>query len=371
MERATGRRRAWSGGRVTVQMGRVIRPVAVVLAFGLGLAAGALPGRDESPPREVERLQRQVAALEAERLARETRRAGEEPARAASPASPPAGQTRAATHGSLTAAAVDELDASSPPEPGGAPRTGRPAPAPRVGPAPASPVDAALERFYLYFDDPNPSGSRWERWRRLADDLRGMGSAGSEALMRVLDAASSSEERRAAARLLGQLRAAEALPLLQDVLDRDADVLLRRDAATALRRLRTPDAAPYLEALVRDSREDRYVRLSAASGLAQLGSSQGVAGLVRIFEESERDGRWRDTAFRALRSQKDERTLSFMRDLVASDAEVTYRLQAIRFVKDKSDRRALPALERVMVSAGEQPSLREAAAQAHAAILSR
>jgi HEAT repeat protein len=189
--------------------------------------------------------------------------------------------------------------------------------------------------------------------------------------MRVLDVAPSSEERRAAARLLGQLQAAEALPLLQDVLDRDSDVLLRRDAASALRRLGTPEATPYLEGLVRDSREDRYVRLNAAVGLAQLGQSQGVSSLVRIFEESERDGRWRDMAFRALRSQKDERALAFMRNLAASDAEVAYRLQAIRFVKERGDRAALPALERLMVSATEQASIKEAAAQAHAAILSR
>jgi HEAT repeat protein len=271
----------------------------------------------------------------------------------------------------VAAATSDDLDPSGPPESRGEPRAGRPAPAPGTRPAPASPVDAALERFYLYFDEPVTVGSAMERWRKLADDLRGMGAAGTEALMRVLEAGTSSDERRAAARLLGELRAPEALALLQDVLDRDGDVLLRRDVASALRRIGTAEAAPYMESLVRDSREDRFVRLSAASGLAQLGKSEGVTGLVKIFEESERDGRWRDMAFRALRSRRDQRTLAFMRDLVTSDAEVAYRLQAIRFVKAQGDRQALSALERVMQSPTEQPSIREAAAQAHAAILSK
>ena len=58
-----------------------------------------------------------------------------------------------------------------------------------------------------------------------------MGDAGTEALARVLASGTSSEERRTAAQLLGELQDPRALPLLQDVLDKDGDVLLRRAAA--------------------------------------------------------------------------------------------------------------------------------------------
>jgi hypothetical protein len=352
-------------------MGRLLWPLGLLVAFGFGMAAGALPGSHRSTSSEVARLRQQVDALSAELRTRDERRVDAGSSPGPWPGLDHGGRTRGSAHRTVAAATADDLDASSPPEPRGEARPGRPAGAPGGRPAPASPIDAALERFYLYFDDPKSGGSGWERWRQLAEDLRGMGAAATEALMRVLSAGTSSDERRAAARLLGELRAPEALPLLQDVLDRDADVLLRRDAAMALRRLGAQEAAPYMESLIRNSREDRFVRLSAASGLAQLGKSQGVSGLVKIFEESEADGRGRDLAFRALRSQKDEGTLAFMRDLVTSDAEVMYRLQAIRFLKGQGDQRALPALERLMQSPSEQPSIREAAAQARAAILSK
>ena len=59
--------------------------------------------------------------------------------------------------------------------------------------------------------------------------------------------------------------------------------------------------------------EDRFVRLSAAYGLAQLGKPHGVTGLVQIFDEATADGRGREVAFRTLASLNDERPLSFMR----------------------------------------------------------
>ncbi len=162
-----------------------------------------------------------------------------------------------------------------------------------------------------------------------------------------------------------------ALPLLQDILEKDSDVLLRRAAASALRRLDTPDSIPVLEALLANAGEDRFVRMSAAFGLAQLGRVQGLTGLIQIFEESNLDGRGRELAFRALTSLEDERALPFMRQLVTSGAEVSYRLQAIRFLEAQGDRQALLALQGLMQSPTEQPSIRDAAAQAYAAIARR
>jgi HEAT repeat protein len=123
-----------------------------------------------------------------------------------------------------------------------------------------------------------------------------------------------------------------------------------------------------MEHLLGNPSEDRFVRLSAAAGLAVSGRSAGVAGLTRIFEESTADGRGRDVAFRALASLKDERALPFMREIASSQVEPSYRLQAIRYLEARKDRQSLDALQLVMQSSHEQPSVRDAASQAYAAL---
>jgi HEAT repeat protein len=147
--------------------------------------------------------------------------------------------------------------------------------------------------------------------------------------------------------------------------------LLRRAAAAGLRRLQTPESLPVMEQILQDPRGDRFVRLSAAFGLAEAGRPLGVAGLGQIFEEAAADGLRRDLAFRALASLGDERPLVFMRQLVTAPVEPGYRLPAIRYVMARGDRQALGALGLVAQSPGEQPSIRDAAAQAYAAISGR
>jgi hypothetical protein len=246
-------------------------------------------------------------------------------------------------------------------------------PGPRATAATAPTVEVALERFYRYLEATNGSEGRerWQRVRELVDDFRAMGDVGAQALMQVLAAGGDSEGRRAAARLLGTLQVPEALPPLRDILQKEDDLLLRRAAAAGLRRLQTPESVPVMERILAEPGEDRFVRLSAAYGLAESGRPMGVAGLAQIFEESAADGRGREIAFRALASLKDERPLPFMRQLVTSHAEPTYRLQAIRYLTAQGDRQALAALRAVMHATNEQPSVRDAAAQAHAAISAR
>ena len=111
--------------------------------------------------------------------------------------------------------------------------------------------------------------------------------------------------------------------------------------------------------------------MSAASGLAQMDRSQGVAGLMQVFENSSVDASGRALAFRALTSLNDERALPFMRRLVTSTAEASYRVRAMRFLQGQGDRQALPSLQQVMQSPAEPVSIRDAAAQAHAAIAGR
>jgi hypothetical protein len=371
-------------------MQRALWPLGLVVAFGLGLAAAAVVFRQglfvssevEQLRAAKNRLQLQVSALQAQLRAKEARLFGQQGLTFGH-----AGASGDTGYGASARPERRFLSRFAPDERGrperltqGGPGRGEP-PGDRVsagrsaGPAVASipTVDAALERFYRYLNDTNESGraGRWQRVRELTDDLRAMGNAGADALLRVLADGTSTEERRLAAQLAGELQVAQALPLLQNILDKDSDVLLRRAAALGLRRLETPDAAPVMQALLTNPAEDRFVRMSAAYGLAQLGQPQGIAGLVQIFDESAADGRGRDMAFRALSSLNDERSLPFMRQLLTSNADVSYRMQAIRFLAAQGDRQALVPLEFLMQSPTEQPSIRDAAAQAHATIAAK
>jgi hypothetical protein len=351
-------------------MERLRWPVGLIVAFiiGLGLGGRSPAGRD-ADPETVTRLRQQVDMLQARLRAREdlasthASRAGADgapaPARAADaarwPALPPLddGAALAAVPASTTARD----------------RTSAAAAASRTKTAPAT-VDGALDRFYRYLEAISESGGppRWREARELLGELRGMGEIAGQALMQVLETGTTSDERRAAARLLGRLGVAEALPLLRDVVERDTDVLLRRAAASGMRQLQTPEAIPVMERILAQPAEDRYVRLSAAAGLAQSGRAAGVTGLVNIFEESAADGRGREMAFRALAGLEDDRPVPFMRQLVTSQAEPGYRLRAIRYLSAQGDEQALAALHVLMHSPNEQPSIRDAAAQAYAVI---
>ena len=353
-------------------------PLGVVVAFGLGLAAASLyPDRHSTaPPAEdaqalVRRLQMQVSTLQARLRVTETRSAGQR--------LDTAGQASA----SLEPRQASSIEGSARPvrsgrrggPPQGEPQDDLSSPARVAKAAAAGPatVDGALDRFYRFLGDASGATgpARWRQSRELIADLKAMGDAGTQALARVLASGSSTEERRTAARLLGEMQDPRALPLLQDVLDRDGDVLLRRTAAGALRRLESPDTIPVLNTLLANPTDDRFVRMSAAYGLAQMGQLQGVNGLMQIFDEANADGRGRDMAFRALNSLNDERSLPFMRQVASSGGELSYRLQAIKFLTAQGDQQSLPALQQIIQSPTEQPSIRDAATQAYAAITHR
>ena len=363
-------------------MRRLLWPLGLVLAFGLGVAAAGWPihgpvtAQEGAQLRASEsRLQVRVSTLEARLHAAEGLSTGRDGAKGSLSTSEGARSTKR----SLSGATADGYASRGFLEPRGGSRVGAqgarisPGDAGRGGAGPAPTADAALHRFYLYVDESNALGglAQWQRMQQLADELRKMGPAGAEALLQVLEAGATSDERRAAAQLLGELQVPQALPLLQNILEQDSDLLLRRAATAGLRRLQTPETVPVLEALLADSGEDRLIRMSAASGLAQMDRSQGIAGLMQVFESSNGDGNGRALAFRALTSLNDERALPFMRGLVTSTADESYRVRAMRFLTGQGDRQALPSLQQVMQSPAEPVSIRDAAAQAHAAIAGR
>ena len=352
-------------------MVRLLVAVALFTTFFAGWMIGGLRRPAEPDPALVGRLEQQIATLQSRLRVREdlTARGTAAPG-TASPgtSSSGTGASASVTAGSsLTGAArVDRAPAVSPSP------AATSADAARSAPAVTPTVQAALDRFYRYLESANGTGpERWRQARQLVEELRAMGPPAGQALMHVLATGSDTDERRAAARLLGQLQVAQALPLLKDVVEKEQDILLRRAAASGLRQLQTPDSLPVMERLLAQPAEDRFVRLSAAAGLAESGRPLGVAGLARIFDEAAADGRGRDMAFRALLRLEDERSLPFMRQVLTANVEPMYRLQAIRYVARQGDQQALVSLQMIMNSPTEQPSIRDAAAQAHATLSGR
>jgi hypothetical protein len=359
-------------------MSRLLWPCAVVLALVIGWGTAGL-GNKTPKAREIERLTQQVTTLQARlRVAEETAAAaplvvsmdtGGRPARHAGPdgarAHSVSAQEDRLVQESLARTAAAERASRGPAQ-------GDPPAAKADSPAKAAPpatVQAVLDRFYRYLDATKTSErERWQKGRELVDEMRGMGDVAGEALMHVLTAGNDTDERRVAARMLGALHVPQSLPLLREIVENEGDVLMRRAAAAGLRQLQTPHSLPVLERLLANPGEDRFVRLSAAQGLADSGRPFGVAGLAQIFEEAAADGRGRDMAFRALSGLNDDRPLPFMRQVVGSQAEPGYRLLAIRYLTAKNDRQALPTLQIVMQSPIEQPSVRDAAAQAYRAL---
>lgn len=357
-------------------MSRLLWPCAVVSALVIGWLMAGLTSKTPTV-REVERLTQQVTTLQAKL------RVAEEMAAALPVAASVAATARSSTRHSAPDSARSEaffaqedrlvqesLARAAAAERGrGAPSAADAAVAPsdaKAKTAPPPTVQAVLDRFYKYLEATKTSErDRWQKGRELVDEMRGMGDVAGQALMHVLTAGNDTDERRVAARMLGALHVPQALPLLREMVENEGDVLMRRAAAAGLRLLQTPDSIPVLERLLANSAEDRFVRLSAAQGLASSGRPYGVAGLAQIFEEAATDGRARDAAFRSLSGLNDDRPLPFMRQVVASQAEPGYRLLAIRYLTARNDRSALPTLQTVMQSPTEQPSVRDAAAEAY------
>ena len=348
-------------------MGRWLWLLALPVTFAAGWAAATLGGVGPAAVQEarqhetITRLQQQVDTLQSRLRAREDLTTTRD---AVTGAPRPRRAEATPRDAAVGIARGRQLEPALPSIPS--------APAPCVtGPAATPNVQAALDKFYRYLEVSNDTTAGRERWRQareLLDELRAMGPSAGQALMHVLAAGTDTDERRSAARLLGQPQVAAALPLLKDIIEKENDVLLRRAAAAGLRQLQTPESLPVMERMVINAAEDRFVRLSASVGLAEYGRPLGVTGLTHIFDEASADGRGRDMAFRALVNLKDERPLPFMRQVAVSPVEPGYRLQAIRYLSTQRDAQSLGTLQMLMNAPNEQPSIRDAAAQAYSAI---
>ncbi len=93
--------------------------------------------------------------------------------------------------------------------------------------------------------------------------------------------------------------------------------------------------------------------------------------MLEIFAEAVDDGRARFRAFRALTSLNDAMAMPLMRQLAASDSDVSYRIRAVRFLGRNGNQDDLSLLQQVLESQNEQPSVKEAAQNALAELSNR
>jgi hypothetical protein len=287
-------------------MRRLLWPSLILISFGIGLATGwgrggrmlQVPASTPVQPRvaalqeRITTLQQDLATKEAElvdlRQPSASRANRPLPAVTAPPrhdAAPPLSR-----EGNETAAET-ETSAEQPDTP--------------------EPPEVVWERFYQYLE--TTAGMSWGQRRpherTLVADLQALGEPAVEVLLQLLQESTDSRERSTAAFLLGSLQDQRAVPILQEVLAYEDDIVMRRAATRGMARVQTPDTIPILDTILANGQEDRYMRLSAAYGLARMGESQGIDGLASIFEESNADGRGHYLAFRALTALDDPRAL--------------------------------------------------------------
>jgi HEAT repeat protein len=194
---------------------------------------------------------------------------------------------------------------------------------------------------------------------RAAENLERIGPLAVEPLVELL----GTEERRAqvlAARILGNLRVAEARPALREAIRRRWNTDLRAQATLALGKIGNPEDVPA----ILEASEDRSwpVRAQAANALEIIGDTSTIPALERLAL----DGEWwvRLNASRALVNMgpEGERTLArilegpdrFARDRAAATLEERGVIRrVVGELADPGERgEAAQAMIRAMVRAG-------------------
>lgn len=353
------------------RMPRWIWPIMIVVAFGGGLIVGVGRSRSRVTGQEVTNLQYQISTLQDELRGRDATVAAlrQQLQVAASTQLPPP------TLPTIPAPMKPIQDQGDPPSKTVtvSPTTATAPSLLKVDASPEHRKAAALDLFSQYQQQ---TGGLDRPGRRreggvLLDKLLGLGEPAVDALIHVLQSSSDSRERRDAAILLGGLQNSRAIPVLQEIINNEEDVLTRRIAARGLSRLQLPDAIPAMEAVVANSDEDRFVRMNAAYGLAQLGNPQGIPVLTILYKEATQDGNGRFPIFELLTSLENAQVLPLMHEVATQEVEVGYRLRAIQFLTKNGDQQSLSLLQQIMDNPREQPSVREAAEQAWMAITKR
>ena len=259
-----------------------------------------------------------------------------------------------------TAASPDNASNATPPSSAAAPNIAPLSEEERVQQARASLAD------YLERTEGRSIGARMRQGRRLLEQLREMGDAGTLALLHTLEEGTSSRERQVAAALLGGMQDLDvALPVLNEIITSEADVMVRRGAARGLRIMDSYEAVPSLNRLAENPGEDRFVRYNAAIGLARLDEPQGVEHLVGIYNEaSSSDGSGRYITFRALTRLDDPAALPAMRLAAGPENDISYRVGALKFIARHGTEDDVPLVQAALNEPSKQPAVLEAARDA-------
>ncbi len=225
---------------------------------------------------------------------------------------------------------------------------------------------------------------------RMAENLERIGPLAVDALVELIESEEESERRAQvlAARILGNLRVAEARPALCQAISRHWNTDLRAQATLALGKIGNPDdvpalieaagdnswpvraqaanalgmigevsTVPTLERLATD--EEWWVRLNASRALIKIGP-EGERALVRILDNPDRFAR--DRAAATLESQGIIRRLA--RELTEEDGRAAYAERVIRSLVRAGATRHLDRLSRSLPKREERQALGEVLAEA-------
>jgi HEAT repeat protein len=200
------------------------------------------------------------------------------------------------------------------------------------------------------------------RRSRLSEDaLAAIGMHRGEAPFRYLvdlaEGGANDEVRKQAIFWLGQVRIAEAGPLIERLMGAEDSADIREHAGFVLSQSTYPGR---IEALIRQGRGDRDadVRSQAWFWLAQTGASQSEQAIMRVMVD-EPDPAVREDSVFALSQLPDDRAVDALLEILENTAyDLELRKASLFWLAQSESDRALDSVERLLLSGrADQPLL--------------
>lgn len=178
-----------------------------------------------------------------------------------------------------------------------------------------------------------------------------------------------SEVRVVAAAALWRLPDASAVPALLERV-KDSERAVREWSALALGVAADPRAVPELVRLLDDS--ERPVRLAAVRSLGRINRAEGLPPLVSYLRTGRRDEEEKDEVVNAVASIEGTGSVAALLELLAAPAiDAAHKQRVLIALGKVGDATALPVLRKYATARDEPRTVREAATQASAAVVTR